>query len=112
MLCGTCRVTSRAGKQPCLTSRAAGEACLHCDQSDGKKSLQLLPLTHFGHVWETVTFRSGSNSISERILTGLDAVRFIEYIYIYIFQPDDGRTTETCRYICISNISSYDIKVA
>jgi hypothetical protein len=28
------------------------------------------------------------------------------------FQLDDGRTTETCRYVCISNISSYDIKVA
>jgi hypothetical protein len=40
----------------------------------------------------------------------------IYYLYIhihtYIFQPDDGRTTETCNYVYISNISSYDIKVA
>jgi hypothetical protein len=32
--------------------------------------------------------------------------------YDDILLPDDGRTTETCRYVCISNISSYDIKVA
>jgi hypothetical protein len=32
--------------------------------------------------------------------------------YIATFQPDDGRTTETCSYVHISNISSYDIKVA
>jgi hypothetical protein len=30
----------------------------------------------------------------------------------YNFQPDDGRTTETCSYVYVSNISSYDIKVA
>jgi hypothetical protein len=28
------------------------------------------------------------------------------------FQPDDGRTTETCSYLYISNVSSYDINVA
>jgi hypothetical protein len=34
-----------------------------------------------------------------------------KYIATLGFQPDDGRTTETCSYECISNISSYDIKV-
>jgi hypothetical protein len=33
-------------------------------------------------------------------------------ITISVFQPDDGRTTETCSYLYISNISSYDINVA
>jgi hypothetical protein len=28
------------------------------------------------------------------------------------FQPDDGCTTETCSYLYIGNISSYDINVA
>jgi hypothetical protein len=30
----------------------------------------------------------------------------------YNLNPDPGRTTETCRYVCISNISSHDIKVS
>jgi hypothetical protein len=53
--------------------------------------------------------------------------RLIYYIYIYIyiatcqlsspkvviyFQPDDGRTTETCSYVYISNILTYDSDVA
>jgi hypothetical protein len=28
-----------------------------------------------------------------------------------IFQPDDGRTTETCSYVYISNILTYDSDV-
>jgi hypothetical protein len=29
-----------------------------------------------------------------------------------MFQPDDGRTTETCSYVYISNILTYDSDVA
>jgi hypothetical protein len=29
-----------------------------------------------------------------------------------MFQPDDGRTTETCSYVYISNILIYDSDVA
>jgi hypothetical protein len=32
-------------------------------------------------------------------------------VVIY-FQPDDGRTTETCSYVYISNILTYDSDVA
>jgi hypothetical protein len=31
---------------------------------------------------------------------------------VAIYFSDDGRTTETCSYLYISNISSYDINVA
>jgi hypothetical protein len=33
-------------------------------------------------------------------------------VVIYIFQPDDGRTTKTCSYAYISNILTYDSDVA
>jgi hypothetical protein len=29
-----------------------------------------------------------------------------------MFQPDDGRTTETCSYVYISNILTYDSDIA
>jgi hypothetical protein len=44
--------------------------------------------------------------------------RLIYYLYIhsytlrYIFQPDDGRRTETCSFVYISNILTYDSDVA
>jgi hypothetical protein len=33
-------------------------------------------------------------------------------LLLYIFQPDDGRMTETCIYVYISNILTYDSDVA
>jgi hypothetical protein len=36
-----------------------------------------------------------------------DVIKVVEF-----HQPDDGRTTETCSYVYISNILTYDSEVA
>jgi hypothetical protein len=33
-------------------------------------------------------------------------------VYLWVLKSDDGLTTETCSYLYISNITSYDINVA